>query len=82
MTGAAIADGDWVVIRQQPDADSGDIVAAILPGDGSADWEATVKALKKAVGQTWLLPSNLAYSPISADSVVMIGKVVSVLRRV
>jgi repressor LexA len=39
MTGAAIADGDWVVVRQQPDADSGDIVAAMIASDSSADWE-------------------------------------------
>jgi len=28
MINAAIADGDWVVVRQQPDAPTGDIVAA------------------------------------------------------
>ena len=82
MTGAAIADGDLVVVRQQPDADSGDIVAAMLPSDASADWEATVKTLKKAGGHLWLLPHNPAYSPILADSAVVIGKVVSVLRRI
>jgi repressor LexA len=81
MTGAAIADGDWVVIRQQPDADSGDIVAAMLESDTSADCEATVKTLKKADGHVWLVPHNPAYSPILADSAVIIGKVVTVLRR-
>src|SRR5450756_2520165 len=80
MTGAAIADGDWVVVREQPDADSGDIAAAMLPSDASADYEATVKTLKKAGGHVWLLPHNPAYSPILADSAVIIGKVVSVLR--
>jgi repressor LexA len=82
MTGAAIADGDLVVVRQQPDADGGDIVAAMLPSGASADWEATVKTLKKAGGHVWLLPHNPAYSPILADDAVIIGKVVSVLRRV
>jgi repressor LexA len=81
MTGAAIADGDWVVVRRQPDADSGDIVAAMIASDSSADWEATVKTLKKAGGHTWLIPHNPAYSPILADTAVIIGKVVSVLRR-
>jgi repressor LexA len=81
MTGAAIADGDWVVVRQQSDADSGDIVAAMLASDASADWEATVKTLKKADGHTWLIPHNPAFTPILADSAVIIGKVVSVLRR-
>jgi repressor LexA len=81
MTGAAIADGDWVVVRQQSDANSGDIVAAMLASDASADWEATVKTLKKADGHTWLIPHNPAFTPILADSAVIIGKVVSVLRR-
>jgi repressor LexA len=81
MTGAAIADGDWVVVRQQPDADSGNIVAAMLASNASADWEATVKTLKKVDGHTWLIPHNPAFTPILADSAVIIGKVVSVLRR-
>ena len=45
MINAAIADGDWVVVRQQPVAENGDIVAAMLDG------EATVKTLQ-AVGTT------------------------------
>jgi repressor LexA len=82
MVGAAIADGDWVVVREQPDAGSGDIVAAMLASDVSADYEATVKTLKKADGHVWLLPHNPAYSPIPADDAIIIGKVVSVLRRI
>ena len=81
MIGAAIADGDWVVVRRQPDADNGDIVAAMLDSDGSADSEATVKTLKRADGHTWLIPHNPVYSPILADRAKIIGKVVSVLRR-
>jgi repressor LexA len=81
MIGAAIADGDWVVVREQPDADSGDIVAAMLASDATSDYEATVKTLKKSGGHVWLVPHNPAYSPILADSAVIIGKVVSVLRR-
>ncbi len=52
----------------------------MLPADGSADWEATVKTLRKAGGHTWLIPHNPAYIPIPADTAVIIGKVVSVLR--
>jgi repressor LexA len=81
MIDAAIADGDWVVVRRQPDANSGDIVAAMLESDASADREATVKTLKKADGHTWLIPHNPRYSPILADRAEIIGKVVSVLRR-
>jgi repressor LexA len=68
MTGAAIADGDRVVVRHQPDADSGDIVASALASDASADYEATVKTLKRADGHAWLIPRNPACSPILADS--------------
>ena len=81
MIGAAIADGDWVVVHRQPDAENGDIVAAMLESEGSTDGEATVKTLRKADGHTWLTPHNPAYSPILADRAVIIGKVVSVLRR-
>lgn len=81
MIDAAIADGDWVVVRRQSDADSGDIVAAMLESDTSADREATVKTLKKVDGHTWLIPHNPAYSPILADRAEIVGKVVSVLRR-
>lgn len=81
MIGVAIADGDWVVVRRQPDADTGDIVAAVLESAESSDGEATVKTLKKAEGHVWLVPHNLAYSPILADRAVILGKVVSVLRR-
>ena len=81
MIGAAIADGDWVVVRRQPDADNGDIVAAMIESDASADREATVKTLKRADGHTWLIPHNPVYTPILADRAKIIGKVVSVLRR-
>lgn len=76
MVDAAICDGDWVVVRQQPDANNGEIVAALL------DDEATVKTLKKTPGQVWLLPHNEAYSPIDGNHARILGKVVAVLRRV
>ena len=76
MIDAAICDGDWVVVRQQPDANNGEIVAALL------DDEATVKTLRRKDGKTWLLPHNAAYSPIDGTHARIMGKVVSVLRRV
>lgn len=76
MIDAAICDGDWVVVRQQADADNGDIVAALL------DDEATVKTLKRRDGHVWLMPHNPAYAPILGDQARIMGKVVSVLRRV
>lgn len=76
MIDAAICDGDWVVVRQQPTAENGEIVAALL------DNEATVKTLKRKSGQTWLLPHNEAYEPIDGTYATILGKVVAVLRRV
>jgi repressor LexA len=76
MIEAAICDGDWVVVRSQPTADNGEIVAALL------DDEATVKTLKRRDGKTWLLPANAAYDPIDGDHARIVGKVVAVLRRI
>ena len=75
MIDAAICDGDWVVVRQQPTAENGDIVAALL------DDEATVKTFKRRDGHVWLMPHNPAYAPILGDEATVMGKVVSVLRR-
>jgi repressor LexA len=76
MVDAAISDGDWVVVRQQPDAENGDIVAAMIDG------EATVKTLQRRDGHVWLLPHNPAYAPIDGDEATVLGKVVTVLRKV
>ena len=75
MIDAAITDGDWVVIRKQPTADQGEIVAAMIDG------EATVKTFKRKDGHVWLLPHNDAYQPINGDEATILGKVVTVLRR-
>jgi repressor LexA len=76
MIDAAISDGDWVVVRQQPDADNGEIVAAMIEG------EATVKTLRRRDGHVWLLPHNAAYQPIDGDEATILGRVVAVLRKV
>ena len=76
MVEAAICDGDWVVVRQQPNAENGEIVAAMIDG------EATVKTYKRRDGHVWLLPHNPAYEPIPGDEATILGRVVSVLRRV
>ncbi len=82
MINAAITDGDWVVVRRDSDVENGDIVAAMLESENSADREATVKTFKKVDGHVWLIPHNPAYTPIMADDAVIIGKVVTVLRRI
>jgi repressor LexA len=76
MVEAAICDGDWVVVRQQNVADNGDIVAAMLDG------EATVKTFKRAGGQVWLMPHNPAFDPIPGNEATVLGKVVTVIRKV
>jgi len=75
MRDAHIEDGDVVVVRAQDTADDGDIVAAMLEG------EATVKRLSHDGGHVWLNPANPSYAPIPGDDAVVLGKVVSVLRR-
>jgi repressor LexA len=76
MINAAIKDGDWVVVRQQPVAENGDIVAAMIDG------EATVKTFKRSDGHVWLMPHNPVYAPIPGDDAAILGRVVTVLRRV
>ena len=75
MIEAGICDGDWVVVRQQPEAENGEIVAAMIDG------EATVKTLQRRNGQVWLLPHNPAFSPIDGADASLLGRVVSVLRK-
>ena len=74
MIEVAICDGDWVVVRRQPVAENGEIVAAMIDG------EATVKTFRRAEGHVWLMPQNSAYAPIPGDEAVVLGRVVSVLR--
>ncbi|ASO19267.1 repressor LexA [Actinoalloteichus hoggarensis] len=75
MIDVAITDGDWVVVRQQPTAENGDVVAAMIDG------EATVKTFKRRDDHVWLMPRNPAYEPILGDESTILGKVVAVLRR-
>lgn len=77
MTEAGILDGDTVIVRQQATADDGEIVAALVDGE-----EATVKTLRRRGGKVVLEPANASYQPIEATDVAVLGKVVTVLRRV
>ena len=76
MVEAAICDGDWGVVRQQPVAENGEVVAAMIDG------EATVKVFQRRDGHVRLLPRNAAYEPIPGDEAVVLGRVVAVLRSV
>ena len=78
MVDAGILDGDFVVVRQQPEARDGEIVAAGIPGD-----EATVKTFTRQGDQIVLLPANERLAPMTFDpgEVEIFGRVVTVLRR-
>ncbi|HUY67438.1 MAG TPA: transcriptional repressor LexA [Acidimicrobiales bacterium] len=78
MIGAGIMDGDHVVVRQQSQAEQGDIVVAGIP-----DGEATVKRFSTRHGLVVLTPANERLSPMEFDpaEVTIYGKVVTVLRR-
>ena len=76
MIEAAICDGDLVIVRQQPTAESGDIVAALI-GE-----EATVKVLRIDGRRVDLVPRNPSYDVIPGNEATILGKVVTVLRRI
>ncbi len=79
MVEAGIYDGDFVVVRQQPEADNGDVVVA-----GIGDGEATVKTFSRRGAQVVLTPANAAYEPMvfdGNDEVTIFGKVVTVVRQ-
>ena len=78
MIDLGILDGDFVVVRQQPDANDGDVVVAGISGG-----EATVKTLRREADEVILVPANPSLSPVHyrSDEVTIFGKVVTVLRR-
>jgi repressor LexA len=81
MIGAAIADGDWLVVRRQASVENGDIVAAMVESETGDGFEATVKTFRMRDGHVWLIPQNPAFAPIPGDDATIIGKVVAVMRR-
>lgn len=81
MIGAGIFDGDMAVVRNQPDANNGDIVVAQIDGP-TGESEATVKRFQRREGRILLVPENPAMEPIEAPpDVRIVGKVVAILRR-
>lgn len=75
MINVGIYDGDYIIIEKRPDASNGDIVAALINGE-----DATVKTFYKENGHYRLQPENDTMSPIIADNVEIIGKVIGVFR--
>jgi repressor LexA len=78
MIEAGILNGDYVVVRQQEEAQKGDVVVAGIPGE-----EATVKTLNRRGSKVVLVPANPKLEPMVFDpaDVHIYGKVVTVLRR-
>ena len=74
MINAGILDGDYVLIKQQSNAENGDMVVALVE-DG-----ATVKRFFKEEGVYRLQPENDFMDPIIVESVEILGKVIGVFR--
>ena len=77
MREAGILPGDLVVVHQQQQVRSGDIVVALF------DQEATVKTYRRENGHVWLYPENSSpeYQPIDGEGCTILGRVVAVVRR-
>ena len=83
MIDAGILDGDFVIVRQQPTAHSGEIVAAMMPSEFGDEAEATVKTIRHRGSAVWFEPANPALQPFEApQGTEIIGKVVAVFRKV
>jgi repressor LexA len=75
MIEAGILDGDFVVVHQQPTAENGDIVVAMI------DDSATVKTFYREADRVRLQPENSTMEPIYTRDVSILGKVVALFRR-
>lgn len=75
MINAGILNDDYIVVRRQPEARNGDIVVALV------DDEATVKRFFKENGHFRLQPENDTMEPIIVPEVTVLGKVVSLMRK-
>jgi repressor LexA len=76
MIEAGILSGDYVVVHQQPTAEEGEIVVALVKN------EATVKRFYKGQDHVRLQPANAMMEPIISRNVKILGKVVSVVRQI
>jgi repressor LexA len=83
MIEAGILDGDLVIVRQQPTAHSGEIVAAMMPSEYGDAPEATVKRIRHRGSAVILEPANPSLKPFEAPAgTEILGKVVAVFRKV
>ena len=77
MIEAHIADGDYVFVRKQPTARSGDMVVA-----RTDEGEATLKYWYPESGRIRLQPANASMDPIYVDNAQVVGIVTGVVRTV
>jgi repressor LexA len=83
MIEAGIFDGDYVIVRQQPTAHSGEIVAAMMPSEYTDTPEATVKTIRHRGSAVMLEPANPSLDPFEAPpGTEILGKVVAVFRKI
>lgn len=83
MIDAGILDGDYVVVRQQPTAHSGEVVAAMMPSEYGDGAEATVKTIRHRGSAVIFEPANPTLDPFEAPpGTEILGKVVAVFRKV
>jgi repressor LexA len=76
MVGAAILDGDLILVRPQKSAENGEIVVAMV------DDEATVKRFYKEDGRIRLQPAKPEMAPIFSSDVTVVGRVEAVVRKI
>ena len=82
MIDAGIYDGDFVIVRQQPTAHSGEIVAAMVPSEYSDTPEATVKTIRHRGSAIVLEPANETMEPFEAPAgTEILGKIVGIFRQ-
>ncbi len=74
MINAGIFNGDKILVQQQPSAENGDIVVALVEDS------ATVKTFYKEDGYIRLQPENDAMEPIIVPDCRILGKVFGVFR--
>lgn len=76
MIDDGILDGDYVVIREQSEANNGDVVVAVL-----RNGFATLKRYYKEANRVRLQPANSTMQPMYVTDVEIKGKVVAVIRQ-
>ncbi|MDP3013830.1 MAG: S24 family peptidase, partial [Candidatus Subteraquimicrobiales bacterium] len=81
MIGIGIYEDDFLVVRQEPTANNGDIVVAFVKSPFTGEEEATVKRFFRENDYIRLQPENPSLEPIISKEVTIVGKAVALLRK-